>query len=93
MQEEAPALGIPLLILRDKTERPEALATGSAELVGTDSGRIMAAVERLRRSRGELKAMARPALPFGDGHSAPRIAAHSLAFLEDQAITRESCRA
>ena len=93
MQEEAPALGVPLLILREKTERPEALATGSAELVGTDPGRIIAAVERLRRDRTSLKVMARPALPFGDGHSAPRIAAHCLAFLEDQAIARQSCRA
>ena len=93
MQEEAPALGVPLLILRDKTERPEALACGSAELVGTDPRRIVFAVERLRRNRAALKAMGRPALPFGDGHSAPRIAAHCLAFLEDQAIARQSCRA
>ena len=93
MQEEAPALGVPLLILREKTERPEALATGSAELVGTDSCRIMAAVKRLRRDRAALKVMARPALPFGDGHSAPRIAAHCLAFLEDQAIARKSLTA
>jgi UDP-N-acetylglucosamine 2-epimerase (non-hydrolysing) len=93
MQEEAPALGVPLLVLRDKTERPEALASGSTELVGTDAGRIVAAVERLRRNRAELKAMAIPALPFGDGHSAPRIAAHCVAFLEDQAIAGQSCRA
>jgi UDP-N-acetylglucosamine 2-epimerase (non-hydrolysing) len=93
MQEEAPALGVPLLILREKTERPEALATGSAELVGTDSDRIIAAVERLRRDRAALKLMARPALPFGDGHSAPRIAAHCLAFLENQAIARQSLTA
>ena len=93
MQEEAPALGVPLLVLRDKTERPEALATGSIELVGTDPARIIAAVERLRRNRGALKAMATPALPFGDGHSAPRIAAHCLAYLEDQTIARQSCRA
>jgi len=93
MQEEAPALGVPLLVLRDKTERPEALATGSIELVGTDPERIVAAVERLRRNRAQLKAMASPALPFGDGHSAPRIAAHCLTFLADQAIASQSCRA
>lgn len=93
MQEEAPALGVPLLVLRDKTERPEALATGSIELVGTDPDRIIAAVERLRWDRTALKAMSRPALPFGDGNSAPRIAAHCLALLEDQAITRQSWRA
>jgi len=93
MQEEAPALGVPLLVLREKTERPEALVIGSAELVGTDPGRIVAAVDRLRRDRLALKAMSRPALPFGDGQSAPRIAAHCLAFLEDQAIADQSCRA
>jgi UDP-N-acetylglucosamine 2-epimerase (non-hydrolysing) len=93
MQEEAPALGVPLLVLRDKTERPEALATGSIELVATDPVRIIEAVERLRRNRAELKTMATPALPFGDGHSASRIAAHCLAFLEDRAIARQSCRA
>ena len=93
MQEEAPALGVPLLILRDKTERPEALALGSARLVGTDPRRIVSAVERLRRNRAALKAMGKPALPFGDGHSAPRIAAHCLAFLEVQAVARQSCRA
>ena len=93
MQEEAPALGVPLLILRDKTERPEAIAFGSAELVGTDPERIIAAVDRLRRNRTELRAMARPALPFGDGHSAPRIAAHCLAFLEDLELEKQSRRA
>jgi UDP-N-acetylglucosamine 2-epimerase (non-hydrolysing) len=93
MQEEAPALGVPLLILRDKTERPEAIGCGSAELVGTNPDRIIAAVERLRRDRAALKAMRRPALPFGDGQSAPRIAAHCLAFLEDQEIARQSARA
>ena len=41
----------------------------------------------------DLKAMSKPALPFGDGHSSPRIAAHCLAFLEDQALSRQSCRA
>jgi UDP-N-acetylglucosamine 2-epimerase (non-hydrolysing) len=85
MQEEAPALGVPLLVLRDKTERPEALATGSMELIGTNPERIVAAVERLRRDRALLAQMRRPALPFGDGRSAPRIAAHCLAFLEDRA--------
>jgi UDP-N-acetylglucosamine 2-epimerase (non-hydrolysing) len=93
MQEEAPALGAPLLVLRDKTERPEGLASGTMMLVGTDPKRIVAAVERLRRNRAELDEMRRPALPFGDGHAGPRIAAHCLAFLEGAAATRESCSA
>lgn len=74
IQEEAPAIGIPLLILRDKTERPEAIATGNAMLVGTDPDRIVAAVLDLMEDRPALAAMARPAFPFGDGRSAPRIA-------------------
>jgi UDP-N-acetylglucosamine 2-epimerase (non-hydrolysing) len=93
MQEEAPALSVPLLVLREKTERPEALAFGSTDLVGTNPQRIVAAVDRLRRNRSQLKAMAPGVLPFGDGHSGPRIAAHCIAFLEGQAIARQSCHA
>lgn len=93
MQEEAPALGIPLLVLREKTERPEALATGSAVLVGTDPERIVATVTRLRRHRLELDAMSRPCLPFGDGRSAPRIATHCLAFMEAQSEAIQSALA
>jgi UDP-N-acetylglucosamine 2-epimerase (non-hydrolysing) len=75
VQEEAPALGVPLLVLREKTERPEAVAAGNALLVGTATSTIIAQVRRLHRDRDALGAMARPALPFGDGQSAPRIAA------------------
>jgi UDP-N-acetylglucosamine 2-epimerase (non-hydrolysing) len=75
MQEEAPALGIPLLVLRDKTERPEAIATGNARLVGTDAPMIVAEVRRLLRDPLARAAMSRTAFPFGDGRSAERIAA------------------
>ena len=75
IQEEAPALGTPLLVLRDKTERPEAIASGNAMLVGTSRDRIVAAVRRLLEHPYERLAMARPAFPFGDGRAAPRIAA------------------
>jgi UDP-N-acetylglucosamine 2-epimerase (non-hydrolysing) len=90
MQEEAPALGVPLLILRDKTERPEALAAGSAELVGTDRDRIISRVRGLRRDRSALKVMSRPAMPFGDGQAASRVARYCLMFLEEQAAVEES---
>lgn len=93
MQEEAPALGIPLLALREKTERPEGLDSGTMELVGTDADRIVAAVRRLRRDRSALLAMAVPAMPFGDGRSAPRIAAHCVAFLAERALDRHSLTA
>ena len=75
MQEEAPALGTPLLVLREVTERPEAIASGNALLVGTCSEEIVRIAKRLLDDPGELGGMAKRALPFGDGHSGPRIAA------------------
>lgn len=93
MQEEAPALGVPLLILRDKTERPEGLVAGTMELVGTDSDRIVGAVERLRQDRRLLREMARPCLPFGDGNAAPRIASLCLSYLEEMEEARRAFRA
>ena len=74
IQEEAPALGIPLLVLREKTERPEAIASGNAKLVGITPTRIIDEVEQLLADPTALAAMAKPAFPFGDGRSAPRIA-------------------
>ena len=81
VQEEAPALGVPLLVLRDKTERPEGVGSGNMQLVGTDSARIFGEVTRLLTDPEALAAMARPALPFGDGRAGPRIAAHMLDWL------------
>ena len=75
IQEEAPALGVPLLVLRDKTERPEALASGNMILVGTDRTRIVAGVRRLLANPAALGAMGRVSFPYGDGKSGPRIAA------------------
>jgi UDP-N-acetylglucosamine 2-epimerase (non-hydrolysing) len=81
MQEEAPALGVPLLVLRDKTERPEGVASGNMVLVGTDRQRIVDNVVRLLDPAARA-AMSRPAFPFGDGRSAERIAGHIAEFLE-----------
>lgn len=75
IQEEAPALGTPLLVLRANTERPEGLASGNMLLVGTDRDAIFAEVCRLARDPLARAAMSRRALPYGDGHAAPRIAA------------------
>jgi UDP-N-acetylglucosamine 2-epimerase (non-hydrolysing) len=75
MQEEAPALGVPLLALRDKTERPEGIASGNMLLVGTDTDRIVGETIRLLSDAAAYAAMARPAFPYGDGRAAPRIAA------------------
>ena len=74
MQEEAPVLGVPLLILRDRTERPEGIASGNLMLVGRDPGRIRATVDRLLDDRAALQSMARPSLPYGDGRASERIA-------------------
>jgi len=86
MQEESPALGIPLLVLREKSERPEGIACGSMEMVGSVPERIVAAVERLRRDPSALRRMSVPAMPFGDGYAAPRIAARCIAFLDAGAM-------
>lgn len=88
VQEEAPALGVPLLVLRDKTERPEAIASGHMALVGTDTARIITAVTRLLGDPAARAAMARPALPFGDGRAGPRIAAHIDHWLAERAGTK-----
>jgi UDP-N-acetylglucosamine 2-epimerase (non-hydrolysing) len=82
VQEEAPALGVPLLVLRDSTERPECVASGNALLVGTGTHRVIEAVTRLIEDREALAAMAIPRFPFGDGRAAPRIAALALAWLD-----------
>ena len=71
MQEEAAALGVPLLCLRDRTERPEAIASGNVELVGTRPETIVSAIRR--RLNGATNASA--SLPFGDGRAGERIAA------------------
>jgi UDP-N-acetylglucosamine 2-epimerase (non-hydrolysing) len=86
MQEEAPGLGVPLLVLRDKTERSEGITSGNARLVGTDPERIRREVEQLLRDPLALAAMARRAFPYGDGHVAPRIAGIVEDWLEAQRL-------
>jgi UDP-N-acetylglucosamine 2-epimerase len=73
VQEEAPALGTPVLVLREVTERPEALEAGTARLVGTDTERIVAEASRLMDDPQAHAAMAKAANPYGDGHAAERI--------------------
>lgn len=73
IQEEAPTLGKPTLVMRRETERPEAIEAGTARLVGTDPARIVGEAERLLRDPDAYAAMARVANPFGDGHAAARI--------------------
>ena len=74
VQEEAPALGVPLLVLRISSERREGVHAGAAQLVGTDARTIVRAARRLLDDPAAHAAMARVRLPYGDGHAAMRIA-------------------
>jgi UDP-N-acetylglucosamine 2-epimerase (non-hydrolysing) len=73
MQEEAPSLGKPVLVLRDTTERPEALQAGTVKLVGTNQQRIYEAARLLLTDKEEYDKMACAINPYGDGHAAQRI--------------------
>jgi UDP-N-acetylglucosamine 2-epimerase (non-hydrolysing) len=73
LQEEAPSLGKPVLVLRETTERPEAIAAGTAKLVGTDPEQIFTAASVLLSNTEAYQAMATAINPFGDGHAAERI--------------------
>lgn len=73
VQEEAPSLGKPVLVLRTTTERPEGVAAGAAKLVGTDRATIVAAANRLLDDAGVYAAMAAVSNPYGDGRAAERI--------------------
>ncbi|MGH9785366.1 MAG: non-hydrolyzing UDP-N-acetylglucosamine 2-epimerase [Terriglobia bacterium] len=73
IQEEAPALGVPALVLREVTERPEAVMAGASRMVGTDPARIVSEVLRLVEDRDEHQRMARSVSLYGDGHAARRI--------------------
>lgn len=74
VQEEAPALGKPVLVMRETTERPEGVEAGTAKLVGTDESRIVSEISTLLDDGAAYSAMARAHNPFGDGHASARIA-------------------
>jgi UDP-N-acetylglucosamine 2-epimerase (non-hydrolysing) len=73
VQEEAPALGKPVLVMRTNTERPEALTSGAAKLVGVSQETIFAGAEELMTTPGVYEKMSAATNPFGDGHAADRI--------------------
>ena len=79
IQEEAPGLGVPVLVLRIVTERPEAVQAGTAKLVGTDTETIVREATRLLDDPAAHAEMARAVNPFGDGHAAEKIVAALLA--------------
>lgn len=72
-QEEGPALGKPVLIMRNVTERPEAVEAGTVMLVGTDRARIVEGVERVLLDNAAYSAMSHAHNPYGDGHVGSRI--------------------
>ena len=82
VQEEAPSLGKPVLVLRDTTERPEAVTAGTVKLVGTDRAAIVAEATTLLTDPAARDRMARAHNPYGDGHAAGRTVDRCLKFLE-----------
>lgn len=82
LQEEAPALGKPVLVMRTETERPEAVELGVARLVGSDRNKIVAEVSRLLDDQEAYRSMAKGISPYGDGRAAERICEHVRAYLD-----------
>lgn len=84
VQEEGPSLGKPVLVLREKTERPEAVKAGTAVLVGTDVDKIVSSVDLLLRNNSEYERRSRVHNPYGDGHASERIARFMTAFFSSR---------
>lgn len=82
IQEEGPSLGKPILVMREKTERPEAVEAGTVKLVGTDAARIVSEAVRLLDDAAEYNRMARIHNPYGDGHASDRIRQAIAGYLE-----------
>jgi len=93
LQEEAPSLGKPVLVMRDTTERPESIEAGTSALVGTDTRRIVDAVSELLTDKQAYERMSRAANPYGDGKAAERIAAACRGFLGLTTITSPNGKA
>jgi UDP-N-acetylglucosamine 2-epimerase (non-hydrolysing) len=83
VQEEAPSLGKPVLVMRNHTERPEGVKAGTVRLVGTDRRRIVTEITRLLEDPRHYDRMSRAHNPYGDGRACPRIIRHIRAFLND----------
>ncbi|MEA3456193.1 MAG: UDP-N-acetylglucosamine 2-epimerase, partial [Campylobacterota bacterium] len=73
VQEEAPSLGKPVLVMRDTTERPEALEAGTVKLVGTDAEKIIVEAQKLLDDNEEYERMSQAHNPYGDGQACSRI--------------------
>jgi UDP-N-acetylglucosamine 2-epimerase (non-hydrolysing) len=86
IQEEGPSLGKPILVLREKTERPEAVTAGTVKLVGTDEDRIVREAALLLGDAGMYREMARIHNPYGDGHASARICDSIQSFLTNGSL-------
>ena len=74
IQEEAPSLGVPVLVMRDTTERPEGVEAGTLKLVGTSEERIYREFDRMLSDKNEYERMSKASNPYGDGYASERIA-------------------
>ena len=93
VQEEGPSLGKPILVLREKTERPEAVEAGTVKLVGTDVERILREATRLLEDPSEYQRMARIHNPYGDGRASQRIGDLILSFFSEKSVPPEDAGA
>lgn len=84
IQEEAPSLGKPVLVLRDTTERPEGIAAGTLKLVGTDEETIYEETKKLLTDKKEYEKMSKASNPYGDGHASERIADAIIKYFSDK---------
>lgn len=83
LQEEAPACGVPVLVMRTETERPEAVASGTVCVVGVEEEDIYRAASRLLTDNAAYRQMAHAAVPYGDGHACERIVRHLLDYFQN----------
>ena len=84
LQEEAPAFGVPVLVLRTETERPEAVEAGTVRVVGVETDDIVAAARELAENKSIYDRMANAVNPYGDGKASERIVAHLLEWQKKQ---------
>ena len=92
LQEEAPSLGKPVLVLRNTTERIEAIDSGTAKLVGTNPDVIYSQVDRLLNNKYEYDLMAKSINPYGDGKASEKIIYYCKSFLEKKGFVSNSIR-
>ena len=84
LQEEAPSCGVPVLVLRTETERPEAVEAGTVKVIGVEEEDIIREAKILIEDKAAYDAMAKAVNPYGDGHACERIVKHILEWKNDK---------